>query len=720
MLGASNAIQGSIDMDHEHAVFDVEPIEDPLSLALDASFPMTLAGSEHYTAALENASTVTAHDSWLDDSGMKLNPTYWASKGETPVGAMSQIDWTWNVNTGAPKSSSHANHPSATRHAKRLGSQLDEAARMGMIEYYDPAQHGSQTDFVNNIIPLAAIEKANGKIRMIVDPTTPGVNACMQTLPCQLTSVEEIFKQVKPTSVLGKRDLVNGFFHCVLSPDARRYMGLIHPVSKQLGRWVVLPQGTKQSPAIFCEVTNAANRIFNDELEKQGIKVVIFIYVDDFILVADSHADLIAAFHVMDKEAQQLGLEFNPDKDVGLDQPLHTLEALGIVIDAPNQELKLPEEKRAKYLSELQAFKSAYRQMSDAPRKPLEKLVGKLAFTSRVCRWGYLFIQELLDVLYVHPVPRIGSVTLTDGLWHDLSFWEDTLNHGSSWIGLRKPVAERKELHINPEDFTTQMYTDASKTYGAGGVLGDDIISFPWQTDTRDTHIGTLELLALFLCLQHWAHTLTGHTVLAWLDNVQAISAVNKGASRISVMRDILLDIAHLGMTHGFDLKAKHIPGRINPADAPSRGDTTPSTSWVFTEADKFNDPPAQIDCCAPVEGPMAVSSCTECFTVLRRVQDHIGSIQGKVLWATAPIAAADAVIHAIVSAWQAAPLTTRATIVVPEWTTATWYRKYMRRKHPVFTILHRYPEGARIFTRQGLANPAPAKWPVLVLRLGA
>ena len=56
----------------------------------------------------------------------------------------------------------------------------------------------------------------------------------------------------------------------------------------------------------------------------------------------------------------------------------------------------------------------------------LEQLVGKLVFTCMVCRWGFIFIQGMLDAVY--PVtsgrPRPPTqLDLTEAVWSDLRFW---------------------------------------------------------------------------------------------------------------------------------------------------------------------------------------------------------------------------------------------------------------------------------------------------------
>jgi hypothetical protein len=316
---------------------------------------------EAFAERVDAASQICATDKWVHGNGMVLNSDRFKEWGHAPTGAMGQISWTWDSTKGMPKPSDMPNHKSAMIHAAQLGQQLDDAEKMGMIEYYDRRTHGSTRDFAHNVLPLGARVKPSGSIRMLVDPSLPGVNDSMRTLPCQLPTIEHIMQHVKPTSVLGKRDLLNGFFHIILAPDARRHMAFKHPVTGRLARWVVLPQGTKQSPSIFCAVSEAGAAIFNRIFKAQNIKAITIVYVDDYIIIADTHEDMVKAFDAMDEEAELLGLVFNPDKDKGRDQPLTSIEALGLIIDASSQELRLPEDKRMRYTQELQAFMCTHR-----------------------------------------------------------------------------------------------------------------------------------------------------------------------------------------------------------------------------------------------------------------------------------------------------------------------------------------------------------------------
>lgn len=192
------------------------------------------AQNETWVESIERA-TETCSDGpiWIGQDGMVLNPERFKLWKEEPVGAMAPIMWTWKDNK-APPPSVLPNHRSAMIHAGQLGKQLDEAELMGMVERYNPIVHGTKQDFACNVIPLGARAKPSGAIRMLVDPSLPGINEAMVELPCTLPTVEQIFRLVKPTSVLGKRDLLNGFFHCTLSTHASRFMGYTHPVTGSL------------------------------------------------------------------------------------------------------------------------------------------------------------------------------------------------------------------------------------------------------------------------------------------------------------------------------------------------------------------------------------------------------------------------------------------------------------------------------------------------------
>jgi hypothetical protein len=94
----------------------------------------------------------------------------------------------------------------------------------------------------------------------------------MLRLPLTLPTVREALLLTSPGSILGKRDLSRGFYHVLFHPSARPYMGFRDPLTHRIGRWVCLPFGASQSPAIFCEITQAAAKIFNHLFAEFGVQ----------------------------------------------------------------------------------------------------------------------------------------------------------------------------------------------------------------------------------------------------------------------------------------------------------------------------------------------------------------------------------------------------------------------------------------------------------------
>lgn len=138
-----------------------------------------------------------------------------------------------------------------------------------------------------------------------------------------------------------------------------------------------MPFGAAQSPAISCEIAQASAVIFSRLFQAHSLAVQILVYVDDYLLIAHSHADLVAAYHIMNymnAEAAELGLEFNQDKDVGFNAPRSQLEFLGILIRAEAGDLLLPPEKRVKYLSKVEEFSLYHQGLPHVPREPLTRL----------------------------------------------------------------------------------------------------------------------------------------------------------------------------------------------------------------------------------------------------------------------------------------------------------------------------------------------------------
>jgi hypothetical protein len=118
-----------------------------------------------------------------------------------------------------------------------------------MVPKEDP--YTPHPSFVTTINPLGCTTKNDStEVRPYLDPTITGVNAAMAPLPLHLPTIEALLPFLTAGYFLAKRDWRHGFHHATLDIASRKYMG-IRLGNGLIGRFVALPFGASQSPALF-------------------------------------------------------------------------------------------------------------------------------------------------------------------------------------------------------------------------------------------------------------------------------------------------------------------------------------------------------------------------------------------------------------------------------------------------------------------------------------
>ena len=133
--------------------------------------------------------------------------------------------------------------------------------------------------------------------------------------------------------------------------------------------------GARKSPSIFTQLTQAVIRILAN-IGHSGIVC----YVDDFLIVAETHAECLETMSVLQKTLRALGFHINYKKIEG---PSHHMNFLGVLLDSRNMMIELPEEK----IIELKRILSNLITKDKITKRQLQSLVGKLNWSS-MCLWG--------------------------------------------------------------------------------------------------------------------------------------------------------------------------------------------------------------------------------------------------------------------------------------------------------------------------------------------
>jgi hypothetical protein len=144
----------------------------------------------------------------------------------------------------------------------------------------------------------------------------------------------------------------------------------------------------------------------------------------------------------------------------------------------------------------------------------------------------------------------------------DLWWWKEYLAafNGRSWV-----IESNRWVNV---------YVDACGK-GAGIVWGDDWYYCNWDKDMPHVaaqHINVKETVAIGLVVRRWARAWSGCSIMVHTDNITALCALNKGASKSPLSMQVVREIFWLSAAFNFKIRGAHIAGVRNiAADTVSR-----------------------------------------------------------------------------------------------------------------------------------------------------
>jgi hypothetical protein len=159
------------------------------------------------------------------------------------------------------------------------------------------------------------------------------------------------------------------------------------------------------------------------------------------------------------------------------------------------------------------------------------------------------------------------ELTLRPGFWRDVRWWVNHL-HTHSFTTTDKDTS-RGELVL--------AGTDASD-WGTGQVIwrdgGREEYQLEFTRAERRRPINWRELLGIVRACRLCGERARGATVLVEADNMAAVGATRKLASKAEDMQALVRQLLRLSRRHGFRLKVTHTPGeKLDRPDQTSRGD---------------------------------------------------------------------------------------------------------------------------------------------------
>ena len=356
-------------------------------------------------------------------------------------------------------------------------------------------------------------------------------------------------------ALMAKVDLKHAFRLCPVRRDDWHLLGIHWD-----GKYYVdkcLPFGLRSAPYLFNMVADALEWILRHYFEVTDC----FHYLDDFFLAGPALSSAcFRALLDMLLLCRAVGAPVKPEKVLG---PATILTILGIELDTCSLQARLPEEKLAALLQELDQFSHLHSSQHTCTKRQLLSLIGKLAFACKVIPAGRIFLRRLIDT--AHSVDSLEmAIPLTDDTAKDVNWW---LQFASQWNGIA--------FFLDPawtpaHEF--QLFTDAAGNLGYGTYWNGQWFSQPWPSHLSSKSIEWKELYAIVIACETWGRYWSGKRLLFHCDNEAVVQVWQSGRSRCPDLMDLVRALFFVAARNNFHVLIRHIPGVDNSiADALSR-----------------------------------------------------------------------------------------------------------------------------------------------------
>ena len=404
-----------------------------------------------------------------------------------------------------------------------------------------------------SLSPIFIIPKRSGKLRMILNMKR--INTLLPKEHFQYEHLGRILPSLGSEDWAISLDLRDAYFHVPIHPRSKDLLG--NSVLGKTFRYRVLPFGLKLAPRVFTRVVGALVAF----LREQGLR--LYVYLDDWLLVANSRELLVRHREVLLRWTLALGFAVNWDKSEL--SPTRIPVYLGA-------ELDFARERARPSTARIRDIVACARRLSSLPR-------------ARAKLW-LRFMGLLSSLTGLVPDCRL---LMRPFQWHLKRYFQQGVSSPRTWVPLPPEVARllspwKSRVFLSrgmPFRVTlpsVSISTDAS-LQGWGGLCEGQWTAGDWSHLTSLPHINVLEMLAVQSSMEVFQDRLLGRSVLILTDNVSVAAYINRqGGTHSRSLNRLTAQLWSWCRERDILPSASYLPGRENViADFLSRGKSLPS-----------------------------------------------------------------------------------------------------------------------------------------------
>lgn len=331
----------------------------------------------------------------------------------------------------------------------------------------------------------------------------------------KLEDSRSVLKLITNKCYFAKLDIKDAYFLVPVSKNYRKFLRF--EFDNQIYEFNCLPFGLNIAPYVY-------TKLLKPVLKQLRINNVFCVsYLDDLLIIGKSYPECYKSLSNSVELLTSLGFIINKEKSNLI--PAQKIEFLGFCFNSLNMSISLPLHKKQSIVEMLKHFQK----LSSCKIREFSKILGKLVAASPAVKYGWLHTKQLEKQKFV-------ALKNNNNNYDKTMLIDPCIKQEISWW-IKSIGGSNRDIKTKP--YSVEIFSDASRT-GWGGFCGGSGTHGFWSKEERRYHINVLELLAAYYALKTFARNLTNSNILLRIDNVTAISCINKmGSVQFKNLHDI-------------------------------------------------------------------------------------------------------------------------------------------------------------------------------------
>lgn len=369
-------------------------------------------------------------------------------------------------------------------------------------------------EFISSVF---LVPKPNGDKRFIINLKC--LNKFIETKHFKMEDYRSASRLVTKDCYMASIDLQDAYFLVPINKSQRKFLRFIYnDIPYQIN---CLPFGLCTSPFVFTKLLKPVM-----EYLRYTHGLISVIYLDDIFCVGRTFSECKNNVTLTKTLLESVGFLINFEKSCF--EPKTICKFLGFMFDSKRMLLELPNSKKSKIKSRLTTFLN----LKKCSLREFARFVGLLVSACPAIRYSWVYTKYFEQFKFVCLLknPNYDQIIeLPEIIKPDIIWWLNHIDYGFN--------------QLDCEEFDLEIFSDAS-TSGWGAYYNNNDGSGYWKDWEKKLHINELELKAAFLALKCFTKNLSHSKILLRIDNVTAISCINRmGSVQYSHLNKITREI---------------------------------------------------------------------------------------------------------------------------------------------------------------------------------